>query len=121
MLSYEICNRVAGHSCSSVLVPARIELVKNGNWREHAASSVKLGETDLVPKFPYRHLVIDDCGGNNLLLRSVEYSYLKRQYPFRREDALDIDNKRVPRVLQEHFQGFGAAFQERKSEPLRQN
>jgi hypothetical protein len=41
---------------------------------------VKLGETDLVPKFPYRHPVTDNCGGNNLLLRSVEYSYLKGQY-----------------------------------------
>jgi hypothetical protein len=93
----------------------------DGNWGEHAASLVKLGETDLVPKFPYRHLVIDHCGGNYLLLRSVEYSYLKGQWPISRGDALEIDNKRVLRVLQKHCQGLGAAFQERKSEPLRQN
>ncbi len=110
MLSYEICNRMAGHTCSSVLVPARIELLNHGNWGEHAASLVKLGETDLVPKFPYRHPVIDDCGGNYLLLRSVEYSYLKGQWPISRGDALKIDNDRVSRVLQKHCQGLGAAF-----------
>jgi hypothetical protein len=60
MLSYEICNRMAGHTFSSVLVPARIELLNHGNWGEYAASSVKLGETDLVPKFHFRHPVIDD-------------------------------------------------------------
>lgn len=67
---------MACHTCSSVLVPAKIELLNHGNWGEYAASLVKLGETDLVPKFPYRHLVIDNCryGGNYLLLRSVEYS-----------------------------------------------
>ena len=95
MLSYEIYNRMPGHTCSSILVPARIELLNHGHWREHAASLVKLGKTDLVPKFPYRHPVIDDCGGNNLLLRSVEYSYLKGKWPTSRGDALEIDNKRV--------------------------
>jgi len=84
MLSYEICNRMAGHTCSSVLVPARIELLNNGNWGGHAASLVKLGETDLVPKFSYRHPLIDDCGGNTLLLTGVEYSYLKGQWPISR-------------------------------------
>ncbi len=79
MLSYEICNRMAGHTYSSVLEPARIELSNYSNWGEHAASSVKLKKTDLVPKFSYRHPIIDDCSGNNLLLRSVKYSYLKRQ------------------------------------------
>jgi hypothetical protein len=112
---------MAGYTCSSVLVLAKIELLNHGNWGEHAARLVKLGETDLVPKFPYRHPVIDDCGRNNLLLRSVEYSYLKGQWPISRGDALEIDNKRVSRVLQKHYQGFGAAFQESKSEPLRQN
>ena len=121
MLSYKICNRMAGHACGSVLVPARIKLLNHGNWGEHAASSVKLGETDPFPKFPYRHHVIDDCGGNNLVLRSVEYSYLKGQWPNSRGDALEIDSKHVSRVLQKHCQGLGAAFQDGKSEPLRQN
>lgn len=111
MLSYEICNRMAGHTCSSVLVPARIELLNHGNWGEHVASLVKLGETDLVPKFPYRHLVIDDCGGNYLLLRSVEYSYLKGQWPISRGDALEIDNKRVLRVgASNTLSGFGRSL-----------
>jgi hypothetical protein len=42
-------------------------------------------------------------GGNDLLLRCVEYSYLKGQWPISRGDALEIDNKRVSRVLQKYI------------------